>query len=69
MRDGFAGLERALQRPRHSGPESFVPLTRGCSARVAQFDARRFTARTPTGHVAFAPVHPAPRYSFWLIRQ
>jgi hypothetical protein len=44
MRDGFADLERALQRPRHSGLELLVPLINGCSARVEPFDAR-----TPTG--------------------
>jgi len=31
--------------------------------KAESFDARRLTARTPSGHVAFAPVHPAPRYS------
>jgi hypothetical protein len=31
--------------------------------KAESFDARRLTARTPSGYVAFAPVHPAPRYS------
>ncbi len=30
------------------------------------FDARRLTARTPSGHVAFAPVHTSQRYSSLL---
>jgi hypothetical protein len=31
--------------------------------KAESFDARRLTARTPSGHVAFAPVYPSPRYS------
>jgi len=30
--------------------------------KAVRFDSRRLTALTPSGHVAFAPVHPAPRY-------
>ena len=33
-----------------------------CAAVWTSFDARRLTARPPPGHVAFARVHPAPRY-------
>ncbi len=40
--------------------ELLVPLGNGCSVRIAHSDALRPTAHTPSGHVAFAPVHPAP---------
>jgi hypothetical protein len=35
----------------------------GTLSTSAPFDARRLTARTPSEHVAFAPVHSAPRNS------
>ena len=47
--------------------ELLVPITNDCSARIAQFDARRLTARTPSGHVAFAHVHLDLQASFFRL--
>ncbi len=56
----IARFDRSMLHPiEHQGEEAHRDLLQ---IKIRDSLVRRPTARPPSGHVAFAPVHPAPRY-------